>query len=141
MKTAKRKVRASVKKMYQRRLRENQTKAELFLWEALRDKRLGEKFTPQAIIAGFIPDFWCGRLRLAIEVDGSVHAIQRDYDLWREKILINSKVRVLRFTNEQVLVNRDWCVERIKSEIQKLSGTPGVKRKATLIKKNGEATP
>lgn len=118
MRQAKKKAGVALKRVYQRRLRENQTKAELYLWEAIKDKQLGEKFTPQAIVQGFIPDFWCGRLRLVIEVDGSVHLNQRNYDLWREKILTRYKVKVIRFTNEQVLTSRDWCVEKIKLAIR-----------------------
>src|SRR6266404_4205226 len=83
---AKNKARGAMKRVFQRQMREAKTPAEAFLWEKLKDKALGVKFTPQAIIHGFLPDFWCGELRLAIEVDGSIHEKQISYDKWREAI-------------------------------------------------------
>lgn len=139
MRTAKQKARAALRRVYQRQLRENPTRAELFLWEVLRDKQLGEKFTEQAIVSGFIPDFWCGRLRLAIEVDGSVHdtAERREYDQWRDEILARNRVMVLRFTNEQVFENRPYCVEAIKNAIKERSNRPSVRRRETIDRKRG----
>jgi very-short-patch-repair endonuclease len=57
-----------------RRLRRRATEAEIRAWEVLRDRRcLGLKFRRQQVIRGYIVDFYCAELRLAIELDGSVH--------------------------------------------------------------------
>lgn len=57
-----------------RRLRRRATEAEIRAWEVLRDRRsLGLKFRRQQVIRGYIVDFYCAELRLAIEIDGSVH--------------------------------------------------------------------
>lgn len=135
MKNAKQKARAALKRVYQRRLRENPTKAELYLWEALKDSQLGEKFTQQAIVAGFIPDFWCNRLRLIVEVDGSIHASRKDYDQWRDAIITRHRVLILRFSNEQVFENRAYCIERIKEAIKQRRNRPSVKRRDTIDQK------
>lgn len=135
MRTAKQKARATLKRVYQIELRENQTRAELYLWEVLRDKQLGEKFTPQAIIKGFIVDFWCGRLRLAIEVDGPIHLERQTYDRKRDAIIADSHVTILRFTNDAVLRERVICVEKIKAEMHRLSATPATKRRTTIMLK------
>lgn len=57
-----------------RELRRSATDAERRAWEVLRDRRcLGLKFRRQQVIRGFIVDFYCAELRLAIELDGGVH--------------------------------------------------------------------
>ena len=65
---------------------------------------MGLKFRRQASIGGFIVDFYCPSLRLAIEVDGSVHrgteAEARDRD--RDHHLAATGIRVIRLSNDQV---------------------------------------
>jgi very-short-patch-repair endonuclease len=57
-----------------RRLRRRATEAETRAWEALRDRRcLGLKFRRQQVVCGYIVDFYCAELRLAIEIDGTIH--------------------------------------------------------------------
>jgi very-short-patch-repair endonuclease len=60
-----------------RDLRIRQTAAEVMLWEALRNRRLdGVKFRRQHPVGPFVIDFCCPERRLAIEVDGGIHAAQ-----------------------------------------------------------------
>ena len=55
-------------------LRSNMPKAELILWSRLKNKRLNEyKFRRQYSVAQFVIDFYCPKLKLAIEVDGDSH--------------------------------------------------------------------
>jgi len=92
------------KKELARDLRKEMTPAEEKLWDLLRDGRMnGIKFRRQQIIAGFVVDFYCARLNLAIEIDGEVHAFQRKYDEERQKHLEAKGIHVLRYSNEQVL--------------------------------------
>lgn len=64
-----------------RLLRQQLTPAEAKLWEALRGHQLkGLKFRCQHPIGRFIVDFYCPSLKLVIEVDGSIHTQQQDYD-------------------------------------------------------------
>jgi very-short-patch-repair endonuclease len=86
-----------------RDLRQRETSAEDLLWEALRDRRLdGLKFRRQHPVGPFVIDFCCPARRLAIELDGGVHASQRDEDAEREGVLIAAGYRMLRFPNEAV---------------------------------------
>ena len=86
-----------------RDLRTHQTPAEVMLWEALRNRRLaGLKFRRQHPIGPFIVDFCCPDRRLAIELDGGVHATQQERDAEREDLLEAAGYRVLRFTNEAI---------------------------------------
>ena len=86
-----------------RDLRVRETKAEEILWQALRGRRLdGLKFRRQHPIGPFVIDFCCLERRLAIELDGGVHAQQRDHDIEREALLVAAGYRMLRFPNEAV---------------------------------------
>ncbi len=45
------------------------------------------KFRRQHVIEGFVVDFYCHDLRLAIEIDGKVHDRQREYDEIRQTLI------------------------------------------------------
>lgn len=79
------------------------TAAEAVLWAALRGRRLGWKFRRQHVIAGYIVDFYCAELWLAVEVDGAVHRRQRADDRERDEHLAWLGVRRLRLHNADVL--------------------------------------
>lgn len=90
---------------YARNHRDNPTNTEALLWEALRDKRLGNyKIRRQHPIGKYILDFYCHRKRLAIEIDGGYHfcAEQMQRDEIRTEVLKELGVTVIRFTNEAV---------------------------------------
>src|SRR5581483_124837 len=72
---------AADKLLFARAMRGAPTRGEAVLWAELRGRGLsGWRFRRQHVIAGYIVDFYCPRLWLAIEVDGSVHDAQRDDD-------------------------------------------------------------
>lgn len=99
-----------------RDFRINATEAESCMWEILRDKHLmGYKFRRQHPMHGFILDFYCPALILAIEIDGQVHrnAEQIIYDQERTKILQESGVSIIRFWNSEVINNLPSVVDRI----------------------------
>jgi ATP-dependent DNA helicase RecQ len=61
-----------------RAMRAAQTAAEAVLWPALRGRMLGGwTFRRPHVLAGYIVDFSCAELRLALEVDSAVHDAQR----------------------------------------------------------------
>lgn len=99
-------------------MRRNPTQAEWQLWWKLRRNQCGYRFLRQQMLAGFIVDFYCARLKLIIEVDGSVHEIedQAADDEQRERILENYGYLVLRFTNEDVLDHMPVVLSRIWDE-------------------------
>jgi very-short-patch-repair endonuclease len=87
-------------------LRRDPTPAEKKLWfEFLRD--LPQKFTRQKPLGQYVADFYCSRQRLAIELDGDSHYTDRAqrYDQLRTAALETRGVRVIRFTNTDVLEN------------------------------------
>ena len=58
-------------------------------------------------------DFYCPKARLAVEVDGPIHEDHKERDAQRQTMLELSGIRVLRFTNVEVLDNLDHVVETI----------------------------
>jgi very-short-patch-repair endonuclease len=119
-------------KLISRDLRKNQTPYEKQLWRRIRDRQLnGFKFLRQHPIVYdrhgndlnvFIPDFYCPKVRLAIELDGGVHDNTRDHDEWREEILGAMEINVLRIKNEE-LVDMERVVDRIRGSLLTLGGS------------------
>ena len=101
-------------------LRRNQTEAEAKLWSRLRTHRVnGIQFRRQHAIGNYIVDFCSPRRKLIIEVDGSQHLEQDDYDSERTKYLESLGYRVLRFWNNEVLNNMDMVMRVICDEVNK----------------------
>ena len=97
-----------------KKLRREMTPAEKMLWKELRTNKLnGLHFRRQQIIHGYFADFYCHRHELIVEVDGSIHEFQQEYDADREAYLKALGFRIIRFTNDEV--NRD-----LKSVLQKI---------------------
>jgi len=104
-----------------RKLRKNATKTEKLIWNKLGYRKvLGYKFIRQFPIDHFIVDFFCKELMLAIEIDGTSHDNKLEYDIFRESIIKDLGVFILRFTNEEVLNDIDLVVDEIKDVINEL---------------------
>ena len=87
-----------------RALRKNQTDAERLLWRHLRSRQLqGYKFRRQVPIGRYIVDFLCVALKLIVEVDGSQHMSNIDYDRTRTQYLENHGFLVVRFWNNKMI--------------------------------------
>ncbi|NVO21328.1 MAG: endonuclease domain-containing protein [Bacteroidetes bacterium] len=89
-------------------LRERQTVAEKVLWEAIRSRRCnGLKFRRQHPSFRYILDFYCVEHKIAIEIDGSIHQAPEihEYDDHRTTVLEELGLRVLRFSNKEVVNN------------------------------------
>jgi very-short-patch-repair endonuclease len=101
-------------------LRSNMTKAEAVLWKRLKDRKLfTAKFRRQHPINIFIVDFYCHEYRLVIEVDGDIHndEIVLQYDLGRTEVLNKYGLKIIRFTNDQILYSIDAVINGILQEI------------------------
>jgi very-short-patch-repair endonuclease len=101
-----------------RELRKNMTPAEKKLWyDYLRSFQF--RVLRQRPIAFFIVDFYCAALKLVIEVDGDSHFTETGiaYDTERTAILKGYGLKVIRFTNDQVLHNFEAVCDRLKREI------------------------
>jgi very-short-patch-repair endonuclease len=96
------------------------TEAEKRLWAKVRRKQLKEcQFYRQKTIGNFIVDFYCPKARLVVEIDGGRHYTQSgiNRDKIRDAFLTKQKLKVLRFSDREVLKDPDRVVQRILESI------------------------
>lgn len=99
--------------------RNNPTPTEKRLWKKLKGKQIrGFDFDRQKPINNFIVDFYCKELKLAIEVDGSIHIGQEVADEERQKILESFGISFLRFTNNDIIHRLDNVIEVITNWLE-----------------------
>ena len=98
-----------------RQLRRTATVSEQRLWNWLRNRTFdGCKFRRQVAIGFYVIDFYCAKLKLAVEVDGHHHetADMSDYDSARSLFLRSRGIEVVRITNE-LLARDSWTAEEV----------------------------
>lgn len=96
-------------------MRRRMTLAERGFWNMVRNEKvLGLHFRRQQVIHGFIADFFCNDLNLVVEIDGGIHEQQKDYDKLRTKIINQYGIKVIRFTNEEIINKSDWVLQKLK---------------------------
>jgi very-short-patch-repair endonuclease len=127
-------------------LRKNQTDSERKLWSILRNRRLsGAKFRRQFPIGKYILDFYSPKYKLGIEADGGQHYKVKGKikDQQRSKELSKLGVRIIRFSDRDILTNLDGVYRMIHQNIEKLrkSSLPLVERVRVRGKKTYPETP
>ncbi len=103
-----------------RELRVNLTDAEKLLWPKLRNRQIkGMQFNRQKPIGNYVVDFYCDKAKLVVEIDGGQHYEELNIkkDDIRDKLLKKLGLRVMRFTNLDILKNIDNVVDKIYREI------------------------
>jgi very-short-patch-repair endonuclease len=106
-------------KTFSRQLRRDMTDAEKHLWQRIRTQQLGVKFRRQHPLGGYILDFACVELKLALELDGGQHNELQTQDNVRTAWLESQGWKVLRFWNNEVLQNTDGVLESIYTALSK----------------------
>ena len=99
-----------------RELRKKQTSAEEMLWALVRNRQLlGFKFRRQHQFGDYVADFYCHDAQLVIECDGPVHEgnEQWHHDQNRDAHMIGQGLRVLRFSNGQILNDTEKVLDEI----------------------------
>lgn len=108
-------------------LRKNSTKAEITLWEHIKNEKLWIKFLRQKPIYVYtenswldrfiIADFYSATQKLILEIDWEIHNQKDVYELdqVKEKLLQNLWYKVLRIRNEEIFWNIKWVLEKIKA--------------------------
>ena len=112
-------MKTTIKTNRARLLRKNMTDAEQALWQKIRFNQLGVKFRRQTPIGSYFVDFYCHEYGLVVELDGSQHVDQVEYDEQRTLYLQSLELRVIRFWNNDVLLNIEAVLEEIIREIGK----------------------
>jgi very-short-patch-repair endonuclease len=98
-------------------LRANMTEAEIYLWNRLKLNQFLElKFRRQHPIGIYIVDFYCHQYKLIIEVDGDYHLNldQIEKDKNRSDFLSFQGLKVVRFSNEQVINKIESVLDKIE---------------------------
>jgi len=109
------------------KLRRAMTDAEKQLWTHLRDGFAGHgtHFRRQVAIGGYIADFCCLRHRLIVELDGPHRTVAaKVYDRGREQALKAGGYRVLRFSNEDIVLGVKSVLDRITSALAGTTPSP-----------------
>lgn len=99
-----------------RELRGRMPRAEALLWQHLRGRGMhGHKFRRQFGIGPYIADFYCARLRVAIEADGDSHVAEdaKENDAQRDAYFTGLGIRVMRFTNDRIMHDLEAVLEEI----------------------------
>ena len=114
-----------VAKQLARELRKSSTPAEKIFWEVVRNRKFfNRKFYRQHPFffdylgkeTFFIADFYCFEKELVVEIDGGYHQRQKGYDELRTSVINLLKIRVIRFTNDQIISR----INNVKIELEKV---------------------
>ena len=79
----------------------------------------GIRFRRQHPISKFIVDFYCHKAKLVIEIDGEIHhqKHQAEIDEGRTYELENLDLKIIRFTNDEVIFNIEKVLSKILKEV------------------------
>ena len=114
-------------KLLARKHRNDSTKSEIKLWQELKGKQIfGYKFLRQKPIENYIVDFFCNKLKLAIELDGYSHNFEEVVikDEKKELHLNSLGIKVLRFDDNEVMndINNVLrCIEIFILDFEKIN--------------------
>jgi very-short-patch-repair endonuclease len=104
---------------FARNLRRRTTPTEKLLWQRLRRWQLyGARFRRQAVVLGWIVDFYCPEVRLVVEVDGPIHEIRVLRDRRRDLVMLRAGFAVVRIASDQVEMHIDRVLDAITQAIQ-----------------------
>ena|SRR2546421_6380822 len=97
-------------------LRNHETNAEMIFWGRLKESFPNYRFRRQHPVSNFIADFYCHKLKLVIEIDGSIHDLKevQENDKVKQMCLESLGLQVLRFTNDDVKLRVEKCIETVR---------------------------
>ncbi|RST54564.1 endonuclease domain-containing protein [Variovorax sp. MHTC-1] len=104
-----------------RTLRREMTDSERKLWSGLRMEQLGVKFRRQHPLGHYIADFACLEPKLIVELDGSQHLAQEDYDARRDAFFRNQGFDVMRFASNAPFIQFDGVLQAIANRLHELT--------------------
>lgn len=86
-------------------------------------------FRFQAVLFGYIPDFYCKALRLVIEVDGLSHVGREEYDAHRDQVLEKNGIKTVRIGAIRVLQDIDDVMRTIRLAVTDRMAALGIRQK------------
>lgn len=117
----------SSERAVRRKLRAGMPAPELVLWSRLKGKQLlGLRFRRQYSVGPFILDFYCPQVRIGIELDGDSHYSEEApaRDARRDQYIAQFGIRILRFTNKDVMDNLGGVLTSIAEVAQRAPANP-----------------
>ena len=74
----------------------------------------------QKVISNYVVDFYCRKANIAIEIDGSQHFSDEgiNKDMARTEIIESFGIKVIRFSNSDVINNFEGVCNKIDIEIK-----------------------
>lgn len=114
-------------KQKRRRLRQHQTNAEDLMWRFLRSRQLlGLKFRRQYSVSKYIIDFYCPKVKFAIELDGGSHLSSEKIikDKIRQRNLAKYGINFIRITDDELFGNPNKAFNKIEHAIRDLTPAP-----------------
>ncbi len=118
-------------------LRSSGNLAEALLWKELKARKLGVQFLRQRPILTYVVDFYCEKLRLALEIDGATHNGKIDKDIQRQKAIECEGIRFLRFLDSDVRHNMEGVLRTIEDVLnpppRKTSAPPFTKEEPNTL--------
>ena len=116
-----------------RTLRTSMSAPELVFWTKVRMRQFhGLKFRRQHGIGPYIVDFYCADQNLVIEIDGETHGNlpQLVQDQQRDSYLHSLGLRVVRYTNHEVLTNLAGVLDDLETRMGgSTSPSPSLQRR------------
>jgi very-short-patch-repair endonuclease len=105
-------------KKLSRKLRKESTLSEVLLWQRIKRRQIKEyQFSRQKPIGNYIVDFYCSKLRLAIEIDGRSHEHKTAEDKVRQERIERMGIRFLRFQDRAIKKNIENVVRTLEAWI------------------------
>ena len=106
-------------KQLSRDLRNNSTLSEVLLWKQLKGRQIkGYQFMRQKPIEKYIVDFYCSKLKLAIEVDGHSHNERVEEDAERQNELEKLGIIFLRLDDKLIKTQIRHVVQVIEDFVE-----------------------
>ena len=110
-----------------KQLRKAGNLSEVLFWNQVKRKKfLALDFHRQKIIGNYIVDFYCPKLNLVIEIDGSSHNGKIEYDKIREQYLKSLKLEMLHFTDIDIKQNLNGVMQYLAKYYEE-ANTPSLR--------------
>ena len=94
------------------------TKPEVFLWVQIQNDQLDFRVKRQFSFGPYILDNYCADVRVAIEVDGSVHNLKEKKDEIRDAWLATQGVEVFRIPAKTILRSPTYAARLVKDFLE-----------------------
>ncbi len=106
-------------------LRKFPTQEEEIIWVFLKGNQSGLRFRRQHPLLFYIVDFYCHQIKLVIEIDGGIHNKPnvKINDAIRQNEIEALGIKVIRFTNQQVLQTPEIILVSIMDTIKEIQNS------------------